>query len=156
EFRIITDTGKIKWIFTSAKVLFQNEQPIRMLGATVDVTKRKGLERQKDEFLAIASHELKTPVTSLKAHGQVLQMLFEQKGDHKSVEALKRMDSQINKLTGLISDLLDVTKIQSGKLIIQQEEYDFNELVNEITGELELTTQSHQLVKELDQSKRIY
>jgi len=156
EFRIITDTGKIKWIFTSAKVLFQNEQPIRMLGATVDVTKRKELERQKDEFLAIASHELKTPVTSLKAYGQVLQMLFEQKGDHKSVEALKRMDSQVNKLTGLISDLLDVTKIQSGKLIIQQEEYDFNELVNEITGELELTTQSHQLVKELDQSKRIY
>jgi PAS domain S-box-containing protein len=156
EFRIITGKGKTKWIFTSAKVLFENEQPIRMLGATVDITKRKELERQKDEFLAIASHELKTPVTSLKAYGQVLQMVFEEKGDTYSVTALKKMDAQINKLTLLISDLLDVTKIQSGKLVMQQEEYDFNELVNEITDELQITTQTHKLAKELDKSKIIY
>ena len=156
EFRIITATGKIKWVFTSAKVLFDNGKPVRMLGATVDITKRKELERQKDDFLAIASHELKTPVTSLKAYGQVLQIQFEQKGDTNSVAALKKMDTQINKLTSLISDLLDVTKIQSGKLNMHVEAYDLNELVNEITDEVQLTTQRHLLIKELDKSKKVY
>ena len=156
EFRIITATGKIKWVFTSAKVLFDNGKPVRMLGATVDITKRKELERQKDDFLAIASHELKTPVTSLKAYGQVLQIQFEQKGDTNSVAALKKMDTQINKLTSLISDLLDVTKIQSGKLNMHAEAYDLNELVNEITDEVQLTTQRHLLIKELDKSKKVY
>ncbi len=79
-----------------------------------DITERKELERQKDEFLGIASHELKTPVTSIKAYGQVLQTLFRRKGDLQASEQLGKMDAQINKLTHLIGDLLDVTKIQSG------------------------------------------
>lgn len=155
EFRIITATGKKKWVFTSAKVLFDDDKPVRMLGATIDITKRKELERQKDEFLAVASHELKTPITSLKAYGQMLQIRFEQKSDTDSVAALQKMDAQINKLTLLISDLLDVTKIQSGKLIMQHEEFDFNGLVSELTDELQLTTQRHTIVKELDRSIKI-
>ena len=156
EFRIITAKGNIKWVSTSATVLFENDKPVRMLGATIDITKRKELEKQKDEFLAIASHELKTPVTSLKAYGQVLQMVFEQKGDSSSVASLQKMDSQINKLTSLISALLDVTKIQSGKLIMQEEEYDFNELLNEIIDELQFTTRQHTIIKKLDESKKVY
>ncbi|MEP6617047.1 MAG: PAS domain-containing protein [Ginsengibacter sp.] len=155
EFRILTATGKLKWVFTSAKVLFDKHQPVRMLGATVDITKRKELERQKDEFLAIASHELKTPVTSLKAYGQMLQIMFEQKGDAYSAAALQKMDNQINKLTSLISDLLDVTKIQSGKLLMDEEAYDFNELVNEIMDTVKLTTQQHTLIKKSNEPQNI-
>ncbi|MEP7252937.1 MAG: PAS domain-containing protein [Ginsengibacter sp.] len=156
EFRIFTATGKIKWVFTSAKVLFDNDKPVRMLGATIDITKRKELERQKDDFLAIASHELKTPLTSLKAYGQVLQMMFEKKEDNFSSSALQKMDSQINKLTHLISDLLDVTKIQSGKLVIEEVAYDFNKLVDEITDELKLTAQNHTIITELGKDAIIY
>ena len=155
EFRIITAAGNIKWVFTSAKVLFDNDKAVRMLGATVDITKRKELEKQKDEFLSIASHELKTPVTTLKAYGQVLQMVFQQKGDADSVTALKKMDSQINKLTSLISNLLDATKIQSGKLMMKEEEYDLNELLNEIIDELQLTTPNHTMIKEIGELKKI-
>ena len=156
EFRIVTSKGNTKWVSTSATVLFENDKPVRMLGATIDITNRKELERQKDEFLAIASHELKTPVTSLKAYGQVLQMLFEQKGDTASATAMLKMDTQINKLTSLISDLLDVTKIQSGKLVMQEEVYDFNDLLNDIIEELQLTTRNHEIVKKLDASKKVY
>ena len=155
EFRIITATGNIKWVFTRAKVLFDNDKAVRMLGATVDITKRKELEKQKDEFLSIASHELKTPVTTLKAYGQVLQMVFQQKGDADSATALKKMDSQINKLTSLISNLLDATKIQSGKLMMKEEEYDLNELLNEIIDELQLTTPNHTMIKEIGKLKKI-
>ncbi len=156
EFRIITATGKLKWVFTSAKVLFENDKPSRMLGATIDITKRKELERQKDEFLAIASHELKTPVTSLKAYGQMLQMIFEQKGDTASVAVMQKMDAQINKLTSLISDLLDVTKIQSGKLMMYPKEYEFNELIIEIIDELKFTVQHHEIIKDLAESKKVF
>ncbi len=155
EFRIITGTGNIKWVFSSAKVFFDNDKAVRMLGATVDITKRKELEKQKDEFLSIASHELKTPVTTLKAYGQVLQMVFQQKGYTDSVTMLKKMDSQINKLTSLISNLLDATKIQSGKLMMKEEEYDLSELLNEIIDELQLTTPNHTMIKEIGELKKI-
>lgn len=155
EFRITTAKGNTKWISTSATVMFENDQPVRMLGATIDITKRKELERQKDEFLAIASHELKTPVTSLKAYGQVLQMFFEQKGDTHAAATMLKMDTQINKLTSLISDLLDVTKMQSGRLIMHEEVYDFNELLNEIIGQLQLTTRHHALKKKLGRLKKV-
>jgi PAS domain S-box-containing protein len=155
EFRIVTATNKIKWVFTSGKVLFDKDKPVRMLGATVDITKRKELEKQKDEFLAIASHELKTPVTSLKAYGQMLQIMFEQKGDTASASALQKMDTQINKLTALISDLLDVTKIQSGKLVMEEAEYDFNALVNEIIEQVKLTKQGYNIIKTSNESKMV-
>jgi signal transduction histidine kinase len=122
----------------------------------IDITERKYLENQKDEFIGIASHELKTPVTSLKAYGQVLQTLFKRKGDAKAVEQLAKMDTQINKLTGLIRDLLDVTKLQAGKLQFQEEFFDFNELVNEIVEELQRTTEQHTIIKELNPTRLIY
>ncbi len=129
---------------------------IQWFGTNTNVSKQVELERQKDEFLGIASHELKTPVTSIKAYGQVLQTMFQRKGDVKAVEALQKMDSQINKLTNLIGDLLDVTKIQSGRLEFHKEYFDFNELVYEIIDEMQLTTERHILTKDLAQTKSVY
>lgn len=129
---------------------------VQWFGTNTDITKQKELERQKDDFLGIASHELKTPVTSIKAYGQVLQAMFARKGDKMAVDQLKKMDAQINKLTNLIEDLLDVTKIQSGRLEFHEEYFDFNELVDEIVEELQLTTQKHTLIKKFGAAKRIY
>lgn len=117
--------------------------------------RRKQLERQKDEFLGIASHELKTPVTSIKAYGQVLEKMFRRKGDIRTAEYIAKMDAQIDRLSMLIGDLLDVTKIQSGHLQFNVVYFDFNELVNEITNDLQLTTDRHTLVKELDVTRSI-
>ena len=113
--------------------------------AQKEITERRKLEKQKDEFISIASHELKTPVTSIKAYGQVLQHFFKQKGDDKAVSHLSKMDFQINKLTNLIGDLLDVTKVESGKMIFAEEEFDFDTLVKEVVDEVQLTTDKHVL-----------
>lgn len=75
-------------------------------------------------------------MTSIKAYGQVLQSMFLRKGDKKTVLQLQKMDAQVNKLTNLIGDLLDVTKIQSGRLEFHEDHFDFNKLVNEIVEEL--------------------
>jgi PAS domain S-box-containing protein len=129
---------------------------INWFGTNTDITEQKLLERQKDDFLGIASHELKTPVTSIKAYGQVLQTIFRRKGDTKAVEHLLKMDAQVNKLTALISDLLDVTKIQSGRMEFYEDLFDFNELVTEQVEQLQLTTEKHVIRKELSNAKSVY
>ena len=93
--------------------------------------------------MGIVSHELKTPVTSIKAFTQVLQHRFAQAGDEKSTALLGKMNAQINKLTGLIGDLLDVTKIEGNQLQFNEDYFSFDELVSEIVEEIQRTTQKH-------------
>lgn len=116
----------------------------------------KERDQHKDEFMSIATHELKTPVTSLKAFAQVLQSRFAKAGDAKSALHLAKMDAQLNKLTALIGDLLDATKIDAGKLQFHKEYFDFNDLVDEIVEQMQLTTERHTIIKHLDSAKIVY
>lgn len=141
--------GKRIYDYILVPVLDAHGEVTAIAGTTRDITEINKLSNQKDEFLAIASHELKTPLTSVKAYGQVLQTIFENKDDTEAVMALQRMDKQINKLTGLINDLLDVTRIQSGKLQFDEEQFDLTALTQEILENLQLTTQKHTIKKDL-------
>ena len=142
--------GAYRW-FLSRAIPIRDEQGkvIRWFGTNTDITEQKQLEQLKDDFIGIASHELKTPVTSLKAYAQLLERRFRQGGDARSAELLQKMDAQLNKLMGLIGDLLDVTKIVSGQLPFQLSSFDFNELVNEIVEETQRTTTRHTIIQEL-------
>src|SRR5207253_2782636 len=95
----------------------------------------------------IASHELKTPVTSIKAYAQVLGAMLTKEGEQKKAEMVLRMDAQINRLTNLIGDLLDVTKINSGRLQFNKTWFDFNEALQETVEDLQHTTQKHKLIQ---------
>lgn len=127
---------------------------VRIYG--VDITERKKLEQQKDDFLGVATHELKTPVTSIKAYAQVLQQVFHEQGDIKSAEMLGKMEGQVNRLINLIKELLDITRIQTGKLQFNKDYFDFNELVNEVVEEVGRISPRHQLIKELTQTRMVY
>ncbi|NJO01246.1 MAG: HAMP domain-containing histidine kinase [Bacteroidia bacterium] len=122
----------------------------------MNITEQENLARQKDDFLGIASHELKTPVTSIKAYTQVLKGRFQKAEDHQSAQMLHKMDTQLNKLTGLISDLLDVTKIEQGKLQLRQEFFNLEELVYEIVEEIQRTTEKHHIITQLDELPTAY
>jgi signal transduction histidine kinase len=115
-----------------------------------DIEERIEVDKKKDEFISIASHELKTPVTSLKAYTQILQSTFDDDNNEQAVQMLSKMDKQVDKLTTLIVDLLDVTKIDKGELVFEMEEFDFNELVKEIAEEMQRTTKSHRIVLNLN------
>jgi signal transduction histidine kinase len=112
--------------------------------------KLKELGRQKDEFMAIASHELKTPVTSIKLYAQLLHRRFAKLKDEKSAESIEKIDGQINKLVNLINDLLDVTKIEEGKLQFNMADFDMNQLIHELVSEMQLMTK-HKIIVELNQ-----
>jgi signal transduction histidine kinase len=71
-----------------------------------------------------------------------------EKKDFASADLLLRMDHQIDRLTTLIRDLLDVTKITEGQLVLKNERFDLNDLVNEIVEEMQVTSKNHKIIKE--------
>jgi PAS domain S-box len=146
ECRIKNPQGGYSW-FTLKTVPVKNDngEVELWIGTATDIHDKKIAEQQKDEFISIASHELKTPVTSLKGFTQILQMRFEKEGNNAAADLLIKMDKQVDKLTQLIVDLLDATKIENGKLKFLKEDFDFNELAKEITEEMQRTTESHKI-----------
>jgi PAS domain S-box-containing protein len=113
-----------------------------------DITERQELDKRKDEFISMASHELKTPVTGLKGFLSLLQRRLTIQGDEKALHYLARMDTQVNKLTKLINDLLDLSKIQAGQLNCREEHFEVDALVQEIVENMQGTTQTHHLLLE--------
>jgi two-component system sensor histidine kinase VicK len=130
----------------------------KVIGAVAvnrDITEQKQLEEQKDAFLAMVSHELKAPVTTLKASAQYLQMVFKRKGDPQAVELLAKFDAQVNKLNKLITDFVDTTIIDVGRLRLTLEDIEVNQLVTEIVEEVQRTLPHHRILTELATSATI-
>jgi PAS domain S-box-containing protein len=149
--------GELVNVSISLSPVYNNAGEITGISAiSRDITNRIQLERQKDDFIGIASHELKTPVTSVKAYTQVLMNRFAKKGDKTSVDLLAKMDTQIDKLNNLIGDLLDVTKIETGSMQFHQGYFDFNDLVEEIIEEMQRTTKNHSIELKLEKTKSVY
>ncbi|TCC93846.1 hybrid sensor histidine kinase/response regulator [Pedobacter frigiditerrae] len=93
---------------------------------------RKEAERKKDEFISIASHELKTPLTSVKGYVQLLERSVS-KGDTETVKKhLAKAQVQLEKLNSLIADLLDISKIESGKLKFNKQNFSIDQLVDNV------------------------
>lgn len=105
---------------------------------------RKEAECKKDEFISIASHELKTPMTSIKGYIQLLERSLN-KNDIETVRTrLHKVQDQVEKLNVLIADLLDISKIESGKMKLNRQEFSFDDLVDHI---IEVMQQSNPDVK---------
>lgn len=157
NFRIVTPREESRWLTTRGKVIYDVEgEPIRMLGATSDITEQKELEKRKDEFISMASHELKTPITSLKGFANVLQRRLSKQGDDQGLVYLAKMDRQVNRLTQLITDLLDISKMQTGKLIYREERFDLSLLIQEVMENLQETTLTHQLCLEETRQAEVF
>ncbi|RYE22245.1 MAG: PAS domain S-box protein [Sphingobacteriales bacterium] len=150
DFRINHTDGTTRWCIANGKPQYRKDGTFSgYIGACVDITEQKQMQQQKDDFIGIASHELKTPVTSIKAYTQVLERMLVKKGETREAAMIGRMDSQLNRLTSLIGDLLDVTKINTGKLQFNDREFDFNDHVKELIEDLQRTTEKHTLVEDL-------
>lgn len=105
-----------------------------------EIETRKAAERKKDEFISIASHELKTPLTSIKGYIQLLERSL-RKGDANTITThLSKAQLQLEKLNGLITDLLDISKIESGKLKFNKEDFCVDQLINSV---IEVMQQSY-------------
>jgi signal transduction histidine kinase len=146
--------------FFSDRIEKPNRQMLTGL-ATIGIqiaqfAKRKELEKQKDDFIGIASHELKTPLTSVKAYTQVMQRQFIKRNDTTGTESMIKVNAQLDKLTSLVEDLLDVTKIEAGRLRFKPSEFDFNKLAQEVVEEMSLSFETYRIMLKGSASKKIY
>lgn len=143
ELRIRTVKGDIRWISVKGIILFDKDKnPVQSNGIVSDITERKKQEQHKDEFISIVSHELKTPITSVKAYTQILQREFEKEQHTHIAGMFGKMQMQVDKLTDIIYDLLDVSRIEAGKLQYNFAEYSFNKLLDEQVEDLRITEPS--------------
>lgn len=123
------------------------------------VSERKLLERRKNEFITVASHELKTPITSIKSYIQILQKHLQnptKKQIASSLYFLSQVNDQIDKLTIIINDLLDISKIQAGKLELRKKRFDFDFFVKNIVVNFQHSTDSHIITIEGETKKKIF
>jgi PAS domain S-box-containing protein len=111
-----------------------------------DISRQKELESLKDEFISIASHELKTPLTTIKGFTEIL--VTQSKKDHlrSYTNFLTKMNYQVDRITALVNDLLDVSKIQSGKLELSKEEIKFGSFLKETVEDLQQVIPTHKIV----------
>lgn len=119
----------------------EKNNQVKWVGTFTDIDDQKQMEKKKDEFLSIASHELKTPLTSIKAYAQLLERTINTAEDVTAVKYINRVQSQVSKLSGLITDLLDISKIENGKLKITKKSFDFENL---LTNAIDIIYQTHE------------
>ena len=145
-----TATGQPeRWSLVKSSPVFDERGEVTMVVTIVhDITERILAEQRKDEFISMTSHELKTPVTSLKGFTNVLQRRLAKQGDEQGLHYLNRIDAQLNKLTKLISDLLEISRMQTGKLALQIEAFDLDTLIHETVENVQAATTTHQLLIE--------
>jgi two-component system CheB/CheR fusion protein len=113
-------TGRRTMLLNARRTYRQVNNTEAVLLAFEDITDRKQLEKQKDDFIGIVSHELKTPLTSIKVFAQLLDRDLKQSKNEKGTFYLSKMQDQMERLTQLMASFVNVYKIQNGKLALHK------------------------------------
>jgi len=147
EKRLVDKRSALIWVSESVSAI-RNErgESQSVVGVILDITERKQLEQQKDEFIGTASHELKTPVTSIKAYTEILHEKFVRANQTENSLLMQKLNNQVDRLVNLIRDLLDTTRIAEGKLQLELETQDLNELIGEKVEELQRISEKHKII----------
>jgi signal transduction histidine kinase len=115
-----------------------------------DVTEVRALQRSKDEFLSLESHELRTPVTSIKGFAQLLQRRARrQQASETTITAYATIERQASRMQELIDLLLDLTRLDTGRLRLQVTDVNLTDLVSRMAEMVQMTTESHSIEVEL-------
>ncbi len=148
-YRLSHINGSYRWVETKMKLLFDSfynkeivvasshiiddriEAEKRMQGA---LDKEKQLSELKSKFVSMASHEFRTPMTSIKSNAELIGMMLEQNDDaisKKIIDFISIINEEVDRMAELINDILHLGKIESGLIFSNKKEIDVVELVNE-------------------------
>ncbi|GAB6113235.1 ATP-binding protein [Desulfomicrobium salsuginis] len=144
EFRLKTNDGRWRWVMGRGNVVSRNAsgKPTRLIGTHVDIHDRKQMELEllnakeaavaanqaKSEFLANMSHEIRTPLNGIMG---MLQLLEAEVRDSEQQKFCALALQSTNRLTRLLSDILDLSRIEAGKMEIRQEPFDFRGMLQQ-------------------------
>ncbi|HMK17587.1 MAG TPA: ATP-binding protein [Chitinophagaceae bacterium] len=156
EFRLKRTTdGAYRWHYSQA-IPFKDKHGniTAWIGTNIDVDDQKKELEKKDEFIGVASHELKTPLTSLKGYIQLME--FQDNLSEAAKIYVTKATSSINKLQHLIDELLDASKIKAGKFKFQKHEFNLTELVSLIVENCTYMYPAYKIKKELQEDIMVY
>jgi two-component system sensor histidine kinase VicK len=138
EYRTVgLEDKKIRWVRAMGKAIFDvDDKPIRFIGTVLDITSQKQEELRKNDFVAIVSHELKTPLTSMYGYIQIMLQKANESNDALSLRALNSMHGQTKKMIALIKDFLDIARLEEGKLQLLKKPFRLHPLLTEVCSEL--------------------
>jgi two-component system, OmpR family, phosphate regulon sensor histidine kinase PhoR len=135
--------GKKVMLLNAYRIEFEGQYKDRILIAIEDITEKKEIDRRKDDFLSIASHELKTPLTTIKGLVQLLQRMKPDGSSEKYNGTLNKVSVYVDRLNILISDLLDTSKIQSGNIELHVEPFDIDKTIRDTVENLSVSAPGH-------------
>ncbi len=151
EHRFRNKHNEYRWFMSRAyPELDELGNVTKWVGTSTDIDEMKRQENQKNDFIKMANHELKTPVTTIKGYVQLLKKMRGDSEDKFLVNSLNTIENQVNKLTLLIGDLLDISRMESGKLPLNKREFSLLKLVTETIEDIKASEQSHQINFELN------
>jgi PAS domain S-box-containing protein len=148
EFEVAHDfpyIGRKLMLLNAHRIELEGQYKDRILLAIEDITERKEIERRKDDFLSIASHELKTPLTTIKGYIQLMTQLTPEEANEKFRNILEKTGIHVERLNSLIAELLDVSRIQTGHIELHKERFDFDKTLAEAIEHLQVATLSHRI-----------
>lgn len=135
--------GRKVMLLNAYRIEFEGQYKDRILIAIEDITEKKELDRRKDDFLSVASHELKTPLTTIKGLVQLLQRMAPNGPTEKFIATLDKASVYVDRLNILISELLDTSKIQSGNIELHQEPFEIDKLIRDTVENLSIANSGY-------------
>ncbi|TDO20723.1 ATP-binding protein [Pedobacter duraquae] len=140
-------TGEQIWVKATGKVYFDSEgNQTEYSGMFMDITERKLDEIRKNDFIGMVSHELKTPLTSINGYIQLLQAKAKKSEDSFSQKALEKSAMQVKKMTAMINGFLNVSRLQSGKILLQKESFMMDQLVRNTVEDIIVSESNHNII----------
>ncbi|MEP7252404.1 MAG: PAS domain-containing sensor histidine kinase, partial [Ginsengibacter sp.] len=137
--------GMYRWhLFRATAIINQAGEVTSWVGTATDIDEQKSKEQAKDEFISIASHELKTPITTAKAYVQLLEHNL-QKDDHADLIFAEKASRSIDKLNHLVGKLLDVSRIQHGQMGYNVNPFDFNKMIRDAVESVQVIDETHSI-----------
>ena len=156
EARMMNADGTIKWVRIQGKVYFDSRGvPYRMLGTLLDITQFKRLVQQKDDFISIASHELKTPITSLKASLQLLERMKNEPNPAVFPRLIEQSSRSMRKISGLVDDLLNVSRTSQVQLKLNKTLFTLTDIIETCRSHIKVSG-DYVLTVEGDEQLQLY
>lgn len=133
EYRIRRPDGRVRYVHARGQTIRDEDgRPVKMIGTVQDISQRKAQEEFRDRFIANAAHELRTPMTTLVGFVQVLTKNRDRMTETQMESALSAMSRSSQRLTVLVNNLLDISKLQAGALHLQLEPVDVEEIFRRV------------------------
>lgn len=147
EVEIKTKDGNLTPIEVSSRALHDDGKPIGVLGVARDISERKLLERQKEIFFSLITHEIKNPLSSIKIFSEMLKKYHEKNDDKKPLHYASVIDDQVDRLTVLVNDFLDISQMNAGKFTLHKEVFDLNQMIAEIVQTFNESSERRRITK---------